>query len=79
MMDLPSMCSVLGNGGGRAIGGVYERRILGLYIDSRSSLYDMLSRGLAPTVGIDLDGRRVPVALSIEVISPVWKKPGRVC
>jgi hypothetical protein len=78
-MTLPSIWRVLGKGAGRAIGGVYDRRILGLYIDSESSSYGWLSSGFALTIGIDLVGRGVPVALSIEVTSPVWKNVGRVC
>jgi hypothetical protein len=75
---LPSTWRVFGKGAGRATGGVYDRRIFGLYIDSESSSYDWLSSGFALTMGIDTEGRGDPVVLSIEVISPVLKKSGRV-
>lgn len=61
----PSTCSVRGNGGGSAVGGVYARRTRGLYMPCASPP--------PPPV------RALLSSSASEATSPVWKKPGRVC
>jgi len=63
------MRKVCGNGAGRATGGVYAKRTLGLYIefDSSSSI-----EGVGASVVDSID-------VSVPVIRPVEKKVGSVC
>lgn len=94
-MCSPSMWSVFGRGVGSGVGGVYDRRTLGLYMLSVSSSSFALPLPFAVPFGLrrpskDVTGRDhedfvgagaewETSGVSSEETSPVEKKSGRVC
>lgn len=84
------MCRVFGSGAGKGVGGVYVRRILGLYMlsDSVCSSFafsfplvfspSAFVSDHAPFEGL-LSASVLTSGMSREDVSPVEKKSGRVC